>query len=289
MHVGNAFSALQCQKWADNHQAKLLLRIEDIDFTRCKASYSQAIIDDLRWLGIHFESHIRYQSEHLETYQIALSQLQEQGLIYPCFCTRKDIQQSQYHKIHHIGDDALSDTYPGTCRGIAPSQRKTLMQEKPFAWRLDIEQAQKHLPTELFWMDECSHQHMVNILSLGDFIIARKDISISYHLAVVIDDAVQGITHVIRGQDLFSSTAIHRLLQALLNLPSPIYQHHTLLQDVDSKRLAKRNQSTTLESLRKAGLSPNYLQHFLQQQPHIWPFEHHAQASQIVEQLGSYA
>jgi len=289
LHVGNAFSALQCQQWADTHQAKLLLRIEDIDFTRCKASYAQAIIDDLRWLGIHFESHIRYQSEHWETYQIALSQLQEQGFIYPCFCTRKDIQQSQHHQIHHIGGDALSDTYPGTCRAIAASQRKTLMQEKPFAWRLDIQQAQQHLGTELFWMDECSRQHMVDIPSLGDFIIARKDIGISYHLAVVVDDALQGITHVIRGQDLFSSTAIHRLLQALLNLPSPIYQHHALIQDINGKRLAKRNQSTTLRSLRKAGLYPNHLQHFLQQEPHIWPFEHHAQAAKITEQLGSYA
>jgi len=287
MHVGNAFAALQCQKWAADHHAQLLLRIEDIDHTRCKPEYTQQIIDDLRWLGLKWDGEVRKQSEHLDCYHQALLTLNELEVIYPCFCTRKHIQQ----EIGRMGvaphKEDLCDPYPGTCRHIPHSERSRRMASEPFAWRLDCHKASKRVPSTLFWLDHQQQQHMVQPQQLGDIVIARKDIGVSYHLAVVVDDALQSISHIIRGEDLYSSTPIHRLLQALLKLPSPSYQHHRLIHDAEGKRLAKRNQSTTLTSLRHAGISNYTLRQFLMRENSSWPFKDDQTAAYIASQLGS--
>jgi len=287
IHVGNAFAALQCQQWAIEHDAKLLLRIEDIDFTRCRSEYTQAISEDLQWLGVHWHGAIRQQSEHLACYQEALSQLQESGLIYPCFCTRKHIQQEIKSMATDPHDKGMHDPYPGICRNIPVSEQQQRIQHESFAWRLDVKKASGTLQGPIYWQDEYRQPHHIQPEKLGDFVIARKDIGISYHLAVVVDDALQNITHVIRGKDLRSSTDIHRLLQALLQLPSPIYQHHHLILDIQGKRLAKRNQSTSLRSLREAGISPQTLYDFLMQKDAAWPFPHDVPALSIAQQLGS--
>lgn len=289
MHVGNAFAALQCQQWALSNKAALLLRIEDIDFTRCRSEYTQSIIEDLQWLDITWHGEIRQQSKHLACYQEALMQLQERELIYPCFCTRKHIQQ----EIKLMGlaphEEDMHDAYPGICRNILISERQQRMQHEAFAWRLDVKKSSEVLPKPIYWLDEQGKQHHVQPEALGDMVIARKDIGISYHLAVVVDDALQGITDVIRGEDLQSSTAIHRLLQALLKLPSPTYQHHRLILDIQGKRLAKRNHSTTIKSLREAGISAQTLRSFLLQKDATWSFPYDASAQSIVQQLGSRA
>jgi len=286
LHVGNAFAALQCQQWAIEHNAALLLRIEDIDFTRCRPKYTESIIEDLQWLGIHWHGAIRQQSKHLSCYQKALVQLQERGVIYPCFCTRKHIQQ----EIKSMGiaphDQNIHDSYPGICRNISTLEQQQRMQDESFAWRLDVKKASETLNKAIYWLDEQGKQYHVQPETLGDMVIARKDIGISYHLAVVVDDALQGITHVIRGEDLRSSTSIHCLLQALLKLPSPSYQHHRLILDTQGKRLAKRKQSTTLKSLREAGISAQALRNFLMQKGNNWAFSHDQSASDIVQQLG---
>lgn len=286
MHVGNAFAALQCQQWALSHHAELLLRIEDIDYTRCRPEYTQSIMQDLQWLGIQWHGNVRQQSEYFQDYQKALSQLQSQELIYPCFCTRKDIQQ----EIKSIGvaphNNDVHDPYPGICRDISTSKQRQRIQDEAFAWRLDVKKASKTLHKPIYWLDELGKKNHVHPETLGDIVIARKDIGISYHLAVVVDDALQAITHIIRGEDLRSSTAIHRLLQALLQLPTPTYQHHRLILNTQGKRLAKRNQSTTLKSLREAGISPQTLRNFLMQKGVTWPFASDASAHNIAQQLG---
>jgi glutamyl-Q tRNA(Asp) synthetase len=245
------------------------------------------MIDDLTWLGIDFHKNIRKQSEHLNIYQHALETLRHKQVIYPCFCTRKEIQQTRPSKQHQTTTGHIHDPYPGTCRHMPYQQQQHMMKDKAFAWRMNIQQVSQLLSVPLFWQDVDNHAHPIDIASLGDFIVARKDIGISYHLAVVIDDALQAMTHVIRGEDLLSSTPIHRVLQALLGLPSPQYHHHRLLKDNDGHRLAKRNQSTTLRSLRKAGVTASTLRDFLLQENATWPFKHDASAKEIAQQLGS--
>jgi len=289
MHVGNAFAALQCQHWALSNDAELLLRIEDIDFTRCRPEYTQAIIEDLQWLGITWHGKIRQQSQHLACYQKALSQLQKLGLIYPCFCTRRHIQQEIKSMAIAPHSDDMHDPYPGICRNISAIKRQQRMQHEAFAWRLDVKKASETLHKSMYWLDEQGKQYHVQAETLGDMVIARKDIATSYHLAVVVDDALQGISHIIRGEDLRSSTPIHRLLQALLGLPTPTYQHHRLIVDSQGKRLAKRNQSTTLKSLREAGMPPQALRNFLIRKDVTWPFAYDSSACAIVQQLGSRA
>lgn len=287
LHVGNAFSALFCQRWAEKHHADLLLRIEDIDHTRCRDEFSGQLIEDLSWLGLAWQGEVRKQSEHHDVYRQALERLESMGVLYPCFCTRRQIQQEieQMGIAPHAEDHG--DPYPGICRTIGRHQRKSRQEHERFAWRLDIAAAMQHLDGPLHWNDDEGRSHEVTPSALGDMVIGRKDIGVSYHLAVVVDDADQGITHVIRGEDLRSSTPIHRLLQALLGLPSPIYIHHPLLLDADGVRLAKRNRATTLKSLREAGLAPEALRTFLTQQNAQWPFTQDDDPQKIVAQLGS--
>jgi len=280
LHIGHAMAALYIQQWLKKQQRTCLLRIEDIDFTRCKAKYNQAIIDDLQWLGLNYENDIRYQSQHLNDYQTALQQLQDMQVVYPCFCSRSELQKN-----------TLNNVYAGTCKQLSTLQQKNRMQQQAFAWRMDCQKAAQIIDSKPIWFDHQYGEQRVDITALGDFVVARKDIGISYHLAVVVDDHLQGITHVIRGDDLRSSTPIHCLLQALLQYPTPSYEHHPLLLDLNGQRLAKRLHSTTLQSLRLAGVSSaqlkSFFQDFFMQNNPVWRFQHDEQAEKIAQLLGS--
>lgn len=269
MHVGNAFSALICQQWAAQHHARLLLRIEDIDFNRCREEYTDAIIEDLRWLGVDWHGDVRRQSEHIPAYQRALEHLRDMEMIYPCFCTRRRIQEeiNRMSVAPHAEDTA--GLYPGTCRKIEAEQQREHMSRQRYAWRLDVAAAFKHVGKHLSWKDGEGHRHAVKSVMHGDAVIGRKDIGISYHLAVVVDDAAQGVTHVIRGGDLRPFAGLHRLLQALLDLPEPVYIHHPLLRDETDNRLAKRHGATTIRALREAGMQPEILRDMLLHSPNL--------------------
>ncbi len=271
LHVGNAYSALICRQWALRHHARLLLRIEDIDFTRCRTEFTQAILDDLAWLGMDWHGQVRRQSEHLSDYQSALERLRELNVIYPCFCTRRRIQEEINRMgLAPHGEDG-SVAYPGTCRGLEPEQRQEGMLGQSFAWRLNTATALKLIGGKLFWRDGDGRIHPVPVAMHGDAVIGRKDIGISYHLAVVVDDAAQGVTHVIRGADLRPLTGLHRLLQALLGLPDPVYIHHPLLLDADGRRLAKRHGAPALRELKAAGIRPGILRKcLLEAKDHVW-------------------
>ena len=270
LHVGNAYSALRCQQWAARHHGELLLRIEDIDTSRCRPEYSEAIIADLSWLGLTWQGPVRRQSEHMQDYTEALGQLRDMGVIYPCFCTRSDIRREieRMASAPHAGEQGH---YPGTCRHLAEERQRERMWQESYAWRLDAGKAMAIAGPVLSWQDGHGRHHPVHVGS--DVVIGRKDIGFSYHLAAVVDDALQGITHVIRGQDLAESTGIHRLLQALLGLPTPVYIHHELLLDTGGKRLAKRNRATTLRGLRQAGISASALRNYLLSASPLWPFD----------------
>jgi len=258
LHVGNALSAFYCQQWAENNHAQLLLRIEDIDSNRCRGEFSVAIIEDLQWLGLHWHGDIRYQSKHLDAYRQAIAQLRRMQVIYPCFCTRRDIQQEILHLglAPHTEDN--TPHYPGTCRQLSAAEQQDRQQTgQAFAWRIDIDRA-LDVTGPLNWTDKHGQKHPVDA-SLNDAIIGRKDIGFSYHLAVVVDDAAQGISHVIRGEDLRASTGLHRLLQALLKLPTPVYIHHPLLCDTHGERLSKRNHAPSLHDIRTSGIAADRL------------------------------
>jgi len=273
LHVGNALSALYCQQWAENHQAQLLLRIEDIDSQRCRSEFSTAIIEDLQWLGLCWHGDIRYQSQYLDAYRQAIAQLRRMQVIYPCFCTRREIEQEiQLLGLAPHTEDGVAH-YPGTCRQLSSTEQQERQQAgQAFAWRIDIGRALA-LTGPLNWTDENGLKHAVSA-SQNDAIIGRKDIAFSYHLAVVVDDAAQGISHVIRGEDLRASTGLHRLLQALLNLPTPVYIHHPLLCDVHGERLSKRNHAPSLRDIRTSDGSADTLRHMLladgMQTPPAW-------------------
>jgi len=279
LHVGNAYSALCCQQWATSHHGELLLRIEDIDTSRCRPEYSEAILEDLSWLGLTWQGPVRRQSEHMQDYTEALGHLRDMGVIYPCFCTRSDIRREieRMASAPHAGEQ---DRYPGTCRHLAAERQRERMWRESYAWRLDAGKAMAIAGPVLSWQDGRGRQHPVHIGS--DVVIGRKDIGFSYHLAAVVDDALQSVTHVIRGQDLAESTGIHRLLQALLGLPTPVYIHHELLLDTGGKRLAKRNHATTLKSLRQTGISASALRNYLLRASPRWPFDDEIDAARAL-------
>ncbi len=271
LHVGNAYSALACQGWAEANQGELLLRIEDIDFTRCRPEFIANIYEDLNWLGLNWQKPVRLQSEHFDDYRRAIHHLRKRGVIYPCFCTRKSIQQEveSMGLAPHAEDTAV--LYPGICRARNLVEQELRMEQGPFAWRLDIEKAMSIARQPLQWHDDKGNTHRAKIDH--DVVIGRKDISFSYHLSVVVDDAIQGITHIVRGEDLEASTGVQRLLQNLLDLPEPTYCHHGLLHTPNGERLAKRHSSTTLRSLRAMGVKPEKLRQLLiENTDMIWPF-----------------
>lgn len=242
LHLGHAYSAWKCWNWAEEQGGECVLRIEDIDHTRCRAPYVDAILEDLSWLGLEWKEPILFQSKNQDRYDAALQKLRKLGVLYPCSCSRKDIEKAL--SAPHIEDRSI---YPGTCRG------KNLDQlEEPHNLRLDIEKSLQ-ITGPLVWTDELSGEQKVDLSNLGDIVIARKDIGTSYHLSVVVDDAQQEIDTVVRGQDLFEVTHIHRLLQALLELPTPGYLHHPLLLDHAGQRLAKRRGGNLVRTLREEG------------------------------------
>jgi glutamyl-Q tRNA(Asp) synthetase len=246
LHRGHAYSAWMAWRRADVFR----LRLEDIDTTRCRPDYAAAICEDLHWLGLDWDGDIRVQSQHFAEYAAALEQLQWRGLLYPCFCTRAEIASAQ------SAPHGAERLYPGTCRGLSGAQRgERLAAGKPYALRLDVAAATAQAGALRFF-EEGSGWVEAEPKRLGDVVLARKDTPTSYHLCVVHDDALQGVTHVIRGDDLREATHIHVLLQALLGLPTPIYAHHKLLNDATGKRLAKRDKAATLRDMRASGISP---------------------------------
>ena len=256
LHLGNVYSALVCEQWAKDHDAQLLLRVEDIDFTRCKPKHTEQLLDDLAWLGITF-ANVSFQQQRLALYEQVLQQLIDMGVLYPCFCTRKQVDAALFaQKVKNNGNahGKNFDAYPRTCKQLNTQQQQQKMQKQTYAWRLDCDVVAQRIGRKCAWYDAQGNQHRFDILEdIGDVIIGRKDIRFSYHLCVVVDDAKQGITHVVRGEDLRSSTPIHRVLQCLLNYASPKYLHHKLITNHQGIRLAKSKESPALKNLRDDG------------------------------------
>ena len=252
LHVGHAYAALLAWRRARQAGGRFLLRIEDIDEGRCREEFVAAIREDLAWLGLDWDGPARRQSEHWEDYRAALDRLVARGLVYPCFCTRAEIK-AEIARADGAPQGEEGPLYPGTCRHLSENDRTARIGAgASFALRLDVAKAVA-LTGPVFWEDEAKGRVAAQPEALGDVVIARKDTPTSYHLAVTVDDALQGVTLVTRGEDLFAATNIHRLLQALLDLPTPRYLHHRLLTDAAGKRFAKRDKAQTLRSLREAG------------------------------------
>jgi glutamyl-Q tRNA(Asp) synthetase len=257
LHLGHAYSALMAADAAAG--GRFLLRIEDIDRGRCRPEFEAAILEDLAWLGLVWEQPVRRQSEHFADYARALDRLRDRNLIYPCFCTRTDIQReikgagAAPHLVSSMGPDG--PVYPGTCRHLSDSERAARIASGiPFAWRLDTATAMT-AARPLAWHDDHAGEQRATPDIFGDVVLARKDMPTSYHLACTWDDALQGVTLVTRGVDLFAATHIHRLLQALLDLPTPRYRHHRLILDPAGRKYSKRDKAPTLRALRDAGHS----------------------------------
>lgn len=258
LHLGHAFAAKVARDLADGPGDRFLLRFEDIDRNRVRPEFYAGIEEDLKWLGFDWADTPLRQSERLKAYDQALDQLRELGVLYPCFCTRREIEE-EVARIGAAPHGPEGPLYPGTCRHLTPAEREQrLASGQVPAWRLDAKQARQKAGPLTF----TDQQHGVTEVDpglLGDVVLARKDIGNSYHLAVVVDDAHQGITHVTRGEDLLASTHVHRLLQSLLDLPEPQYLHHRLITDEKGKRLATRDKARSIRSLREAGRTPESL------------------------------
>ncbi len=250
LHLGHAYSALIGHALARRESGLFLLRIEDIDQTRSRPEHVAAILDDLHWLGLDWPEPVRLQSEHMADYAHARDRLSAMGLLYPCFCTRRDIAAAA--SAPHGPDGPV---YPGTCRALDPHASAEQAAHRPHALRLDVAKAMA-LTGPLWWHDVIQGRQQARPELFGDVVLARKETPTSYHLSVTVDDALQDVTDVVRGTDLFEATHVHRLLQALLGLPTPLYRHHPLLTDAAGKRLAKRDGAPTLVDLRAAGQSP---------------------------------
>jgi glutamyl-Q tRNA(Asp) synthetase len=250
LHLGHAFSALAAHDLARAHGGRFLLRIEDIDAGRSREGFVADIVEDLRWLGLDWDEPPVRQSTRLKAYHAALGALGAAGLLYPCFCTRADIAAAA--SAPHGPEGAV---YPGTCRHLDPAAREQRMADEPHAWRLAMDRAVAFVGP-IAWHDVAAGEVAAAPERFGDVVLARKDAPASYHLAVTVDDAWQRVTDVVRGADLFEATHIHRLLQALLGLPTPRYHHHALLADAEGRRLAKRDGAPTIAALREAGADP---------------------------------
>ncbi len=249
LHLGHAWSALFSNALAGD--GTFLLRIEDIDTGRCRPEFTDAIFEDLHWLGLTWPQPVRRQSGHMADYSAALDRLKALDLLYPCFCTRKDIQD----EIDGAGaapHGPEGTIYPGTCRHLSPAERDDkIASGLPYALRLDMQAAIEYARHRLTWRDIYRGEQQATPEILGDVVLARKGMPASYHLCVTVDDHLQGVTMVTRGEDLFYASHLHRLLQHLLNYPVPVWAHHPLLLDEQGKRFAKRNKSVTLQSLRQ--------------------------------------
>ena len=253
LHLGHILAAQAARSLA-KPEGRFLLRHEDIDGTRVREEYYQGIEDDLRWLGLAWDGIPLRQTTRIPAYEEAFQKLLTLEVLYPCFCTRREIQEEQTRMANAPhGSQAL---YPGICRKLtAAERREKIATGTPHAWRLDATLA-SHLTGPLTFYDLRYGLVPVDPHLLGDVVLARKDIGIAYHLAVVVDDAYQEITHVTRGEDLLESTHVHRLLQALLDLSEPVYFHHPLMLDEHGRRLAKRDEAMSIQSLREKGMTP---------------------------------
>lgn len=263
LHKGHAFSALTAWTAAREVGGRFVLRIEDIDPTRCRPEFDAAILEDLAWLGLDWETPVRRQSEHLPDYATVVDTLDRRGLLYRCFRTRKEVLDAIGDAPHGPADAARPGPHP------AEEEARLLAEGRPFAWRLSLDRARDTLGDRawaaLAFVEEGEGPNGERGLiparpeTAGDVVLARKDAGTAYHLAVTHDDALQTITHVIRGRDLFEATHIQVLIQALMGWPTPTYRHHRLLTDETGRRFAKRDQSVTLAELRAGGLDPRTL------------------------------
>lgn len=259
LHLGSAYAALEAAR-AAGPEGRFLLRIEDIDQGRCRPAFEAAIFEDLTWLGLVWETPVRRQSAHFTEYVRALEPLRKAGLLYPCFCTRADIQReiaasasAPHASPHVVGPDG--PIYPGTCRHLSKTeQTRRIDAGEAYATRLDMAAAMSAAGA-LTWLDEVQGEQRATPEIFGDVVLARKDSPTSYHAACTWDDALQGVTLVTRGEDLFAATHVHRLLQALWKLPTPRYRHHGLILADDGKKFSKRDQAPTLRALRADGVS----------------------------------
>jgi glutamyl-Q tRNA(Asp) synthetase len=260
LHLGHAYSALLNAKMARETGGRLLLRIEDIDVARCRPEYEGAIYEDLAWIGFNWEEPVRRQSEHLSNYARALDRLRDRDLTYPCFCTRGNIARAIAGRADWPRDPDGSPLYPGTCRRLdAKTREARLASGERSAWRLNMEKA-IGLVEPLTWTEydtaNVAQELPAEPRAWGDVVLARRDIATSYYISVVVDDAAQDVTDVVRGKDLFASTTVHRLLQALLGLPAPRYHHHELITEAGGHKLSKSRGSPTLRDLRAGGMMP---------------------------------
>jgi glutamyl-Q tRNA(Asp) synthetase len=263
LHLGHALSAFLNDDMAKAADGRLLLRIEDIDLTRCTPEFEAGIYADLEWLEIEWEQPVRRQSEHFSEYQAALDSLIERGLVYPSFLTRGEVKTrvAAYERVNRPWprDPDGTPHYPADDRDRSEDERGTMLASGlKHAWRLDMHRAMDLIGEPLFWTetgDERKGEILAEPAAWGDVVLSRSDAPSSYHLSVVIDDALQGVTHVVRGLDLFHATSVHRLLQRLLNLPQPAYHHHRLVVDGEGRKLSKSQGDTGLAELRAKGLS----------------------------------
>jgi len=267
LHLGHALSALLNAAWAERAAGRFLLRIEDIDLARCTPQYEQGIYDDLAWLGVSWEEPARRQSEHFAEYQVVLDRLIREDLVYPAFMSRGEIRafisEQETPKKRWPRDPDGVPHYPGADRELsARERRRRIASGAPYAWRLDVDAALDRVPAALSWLElsaeysEASEPVEARPGEWGDVVLARKDVPTSYHLSVVVDDAAQGITHVVRGRDLYHATAVQRLLQENLGLPAPLYFHHQLVEGPDGRKLSKSEKDTGLGRLRESGATP---------------------------------
>lgn len=262
LHAGHAYSAGIAFQRARNGGGCFLLRIEDIDRTRCRPEFEAAILEDLAWLGLRWEQPVRRQSEHFSEYKAARDDLAARGLLYPCFCTRKQVL-AELDAMGHAPHGIDGPVYPGTCRALSADERAArIARGDAYALRLDVAKALAALPagTRLTWTDETAGPQEATAYLLrnriGDAVLARKETPASYHLCVTLDDARQGVTLVTRGRDLLEATHLHRLLQALFGLSTPAYAHHGLIAEPGGERMAKRKGAASLRERRAAGATP---------------------------------
>jgi glutamyl-Q tRNA(Asp) synthetase len=270
LHLGHALSALLNFEAARASGGRFLLRIEDIDATRCRPEYESAIYEDLAWLGIAWERPVRRQSMHMSEYGQALQRLQQGGLLYPAFESRAEIArlvQARERDGPWPRDPDGAPLYPGDAKSLSAAERNALIASgAPYALRLDMAAAQARIGLVTWHEEFAGHggapdQVIARPEQWGDAILARKETPTSYHLSVTIDDALQGVTHVVRGEDLFWSTSVHRLLQELLGLPNPFYRHHRLVLDGAGQKLSKSTKATAIRELRAAGVTRNDIRH----------------------------
>lgn len=274
LHLGHALSALENAAMARRLGGRLLLRIEDIDPARCRPEFEQAIIEDLAWLGIDFEMPPRRQSEHLATYRAALDRLDAMGLVFASFESRAELKALVAERASRDGQPWPTDPdgaplYAGRGAAMSAAERaRRIAAGEPFALRLRMAEAVARLGGPLGWTEVDETGAPANRVPAdpgrwGDVVLARKEVPTSYHLSVVVDDALQGVTHVVRGQDLREATAVHRLLQALLGLPEPAYRHHRLVLGADGRKLSKSEAATGLAALRAAGATPEEIRRYV--------------------------